>query len=127
MKQIKAYMCSYCKKLSVNRTYINKHEKICFQNEESKSCITCKHLTGAHYVENSSLNGRKLTDHEIDIMAFKVPGTYEAHTGYYEADYNELNEEYRYLYDAEFSNYCGALHIKLAKLKTQCCNHENKI
>lgn len=41
MKKVKGYQCDFCKKLSVNQTYIKKHEEVCFKNPKSKSCITC--------------------------------------------------------------------------------------
>jgi len=50
-KRIEAYECEYCKK-KVTRTKggMKQHEKKCFWNPESKSCMTCENfITGGHY------------------------------------------------------------------------------
>lgn len=36
-----AYRCSYCKKYGLSKSHIQKHEKSCFGNPETKSCSTC--------------------------------------------------------------------------------------
>ena len=41
MYEITAYACSFCKKYYKTKATTRKHEKRCFRNPETKSCITC--------------------------------------------------------------------------------------
>lgn len=52
MKIRKAYQCDFCDKARLTKRIIKDHEPICFKNPESKSCITCKHLTNNVGVEH---------------------------------------------------------------------------
>ncbi len=44
MEEIKAYHCDYCRKYSISKQYIKKHEANCFYNPETRSCASCNHL-----------------------------------------------------------------------------------
>lgn len=39
------YKCDYCSKIGTKEE-IRKHEEICFENYNKKSCFTCKHRKG---------------------------------------------------------------------------------
>lgn len=41
MKEIKAYQCGYCSKYLKTKGSIANHEKRCFHNPVTKSCVTC--------------------------------------------------------------------------------------
>ena len=41
MYEIKAFHCSFCKKYSSAKAVITKHEKKCFYNAATRSCVTC--------------------------------------------------------------------------------------
>ena len=43
MKEIKAYQCGYCKKVSRTITGIKLHEKVCKANPEVNHCANCVH------------------------------------------------------------------------------------
>jgi hypothetical protein len=43
MKEIKAYQCAYCKKVSRTITGIKLHEKVCKSNPEVNLCSNCKY------------------------------------------------------------------------------------
>lgn len=125
MIPINAYKCSHCRK-KVLESYSGmwKHEKKCFYNPETKSCITCKYFT-----DDLFIGKKQLTAHEHMILQYKVEGTYTEkpvgdHFGI--TDYAPvLNEEYRYLYEAENKYYCSALN-EVIKLKTNCNYHKTK-
>lgn len=42
MNTITAYECDYCGKLNKTAKAIKRHEKICFKNPETKSCVVCQ-------------------------------------------------------------------------------------
>lgn len=42
MKQVTRYKCDYCEKIYASKYRTRDHEKICFFNPASKSCVTCK-------------------------------------------------------------------------------------
>lgn len=44
MKEVVAYKCEHCRKVSENKAYIKYHEKKCYYNPETKSCATCRYL-----------------------------------------------------------------------------------
>ena len=121
MQEVKAFICDHCKKIYRQKSRARDHEAVCFYNRESKSCITCKNLTSAPYV-----NSKKLTDHEHQILMFMVEGTYHVVKVNMECDYNELNEEYSYLNDAEDRTFCKAYNCSLPKLQTKCKLHTTK-
>jgi len=118
MKKITAFECEFCKRILKTKQAMKVHEPKCFKNPASKSCLTCKSLA-----LRSCIDGKPVTDNEELILQFKVEGTYHVCIGYMEADYNELNEEYQYLYNAEVENYCLAQKMILTKLKTNCNYH----
>ncbi len=92
--------------------------KIC----ESK--IKIDEICRKYKIVNYTINGNNsVTDNEELILQFKVEGTYHTCIGYMEVDYNELNEEYQYLYNAEVENYCLAQKMRLVKLNTNCNYH----
>jgi len=41
MEEVKAYKCSYCKKLAKSKSTIWRHEKKCYNNPEVKTCNHC--------------------------------------------------------------------------------------
>ena len=43
MKEVKRYQCEYCKKVSVRKGVILKHEQECLHNPDGKNCYVCKH------------------------------------------------------------------------------------
>lgn len=43
MKEIKAFKCGYCGKYAMSKSYIKTHEKKCFHNPATKSCVTCRY------------------------------------------------------------------------------------
>lgn len=47
MKTINSYECDFCNKYSKSKAYMKRHEKICFHNPVTKSCVSCKNLTGS--------------------------------------------------------------------------------
>lgn len=49
MEQIKAYKCDYCGKVVQTKSYMKKHESICFWNIVTNSCITCANLEQVEY------------------------------------------------------------------------------
>jgi hypothetical protein len=116
MKKRTAYQCDYCNKLRLNITQAKKHELICFWNPASKSCITCKFLG----VRPVGVDGLAITDNEMAILEGKVEGTFHVYTGYMEVDSIELNDEYKYLYDAEPQNFCKHYKKALQKLTHNC-------
>ncbi len=42
MKEIKAFKCEYCGKYAMSGSYIKTHEKKCFHNPATRSCVTCR-------------------------------------------------------------------------------------
>lgn len=45
MHQVKRYHCDYCRRTLAKKSDMEKHEKRCPHNPESRSCGTCAHLT----------------------------------------------------------------------------------
>ncbi|MGV8092507.1 MAG: hypothetical protein AB2L24_11665 [Mangrovibacterium sp.] len=45
MKEIKAFKCEYCGKHTTSKSYIKAHEKKCFHNPATRSCVTCWYWT----------------------------------------------------------------------------------
>lgn len=121
MEKIIAYKCNFCRKITETNSGMYKHEKKCFKNPNSKSCITCKYLDLTYLID-----GRILTEQEQKIFNFEVPGTFHSVIGIFESDYSELNDEYKYLYESEIENYCTSQKFILKKLRTQCNHHGNK-
>lgn len=119
---ITACKCEFCNKILETHSGMSKHEKKCFKNPATKSCIICKHLS----VE-SFISGKKLTEREESILQCKVEGTYSLITGYEEANHYELNDEYKYLYNSEPENYCKTKRIALKKLRTNCVHWNNTL
>lgn len=121
MKSITVFECDYCKKLYKSKSGILKHEKRCFNNPVTKSCISCQFLGSA-----GKCNGKILTEYEEQILMFRVDGTYHVKNGCMECDYNELNDEYQYLYDTETVTFCQSMKIELPKLRTQCNHYKER-
>jgi hypothetical protein len=119
MKQITAFECEYCGKILKTKHAMKTHEPKCFVNPESKSCITCQ-----SFVVQNCINGKPISDNEELIMQYKVEGTFHINKGDMECDDNELNDNYKYLYDSEPENCCNSLKCVLKKLRTQCPRHE---
>lgn len=117
MKKIIAYECDFCGKYLKTKKSIADHEKRCFKNPASKSCITCGNLCKKLFIGE-----RQPTDKEKKILTRTVEGTYETKYHGDEYSYRELTSEYQYLNDAEDVDYCEGLNKKLDKLRTNC-NH----
>lgn len=73
MKEIKAYQCEYCSKYLKTKGSISNHEKRCFHNPVTKSCVTCANFTKQLYkVKNHNIElpiciiGIKLFNKEAD-------------------------------------------------------------
>ena len=47
MREVKRWHCGYCTKVLSKKTDMERHEKFCPRNPESKSCGTCEHLKRA--------------------------------------------------------------------------------
>ncbi len=121
MKMIQVYKCDYCSKYLVNVTQMKIHEKTCFYNPDSKSCITCKNLDLV-----STLNGTPITEREENILRYKIEGTYNLVTGHDEEHYYQLKKAYQYLYECDVENGCSAKQELLKKLTTNCNSHKIK-
>lgn len=91
------------------------HEKKCFYNEASKSCVKCFYL-----ITKGHINGIPISEHEENIIEFKVEGTFRVSKGGDQENYFELNDQYKYLYDVDYSNYCILNKVSLIKLRTNC-------
>ena len=116
MKKITAHKCEYCGHIVESYSGMWKHEKKCFWNPESKSCIVCKSFTWDKLV----IDNKPISDHEQAIYDYKVEGTYyEA----YDEDFGDvkiLEKEYEYLHDAEPMPYCETKKCILKPLCTGC-------
>jgi len=124
MKTITAFECDFCKKLYRSKSGIGNHEKRCFHNPETKSCISCKFLGSA-----GKCNGSILTELQESILRYEVEGTYhleKSNDPEFGADFNFLNNEYQYLYNAEQVTFCNSLKIELPKLRTNCGSHKSQ-
>ena len=44
MEEIKAYKCEYCGKLYSEKKSCQNHEKRCYHNPETRSCMSCAYL-----------------------------------------------------------------------------------
>lgn len=115
MKKVVAYRCDFCGRYRLSRSHLKEHENKCFKNPASKSCITCAHLN-----QKMFLDGRLLTEEEHKILSFGVEGTFETYGDPDGSDYNVLNFEHQYLYDASPESFCDASKKILGKLKTNC-------
>jgi len=109
MKQIKAFKCEYCKKVLLSRNGMSRHEKQCYYNPISHSCITCLHLSDEYFYK-----GRILTDEEY----FTREEIFD--------DEKMINKDNEYLFDCENKVYCTIKKVVLEKLKTQCNLYEIK-
>ena len=120
MKKVTAYKCEFCEKLLNSYSGMHKHEKKCFYNPASKSCITCKNLNSRGLIK-----GKPITEKEEKLLRFEIAGTYEiGWSGDPEGDaFPVLNDEYKYLYDVEPGNYCEYFNQQLVKLRTECEAH----
>lgn len=122
MNKIIVFECEFCHRTNKRKGRMQEHEDKCFQNPKSKSCITCKSMGLAGFVEN-----RKITCHEEQILMFKVEGTYTVQQGDMECDYNVLLPKYQYLDMVVYDNFCLKLGQRLVKLRTQCQTHAAKL
>lgn len=50
MKEIKAYQCDFCKRISKTKGFMTEHEKECYLNPISRACETCGNLHQMSYV-----------------------------------------------------------------------------
>ena len=128
MKQIIAYRCDFCKKVTVRKDKAKLHELGCFKNPESKSCITCEFLSDRLWLNAEE---RIATEHEMNIFALEVDGTFVERSGRDsygdESDYKELLPEYLYLENSTREPYCNSLKVSLYPLRTRCTYHKTKI
>jgi len=124
MKSIKAYKCDYCKKILSSYSGMWKHEKKCFFNPESRSCVTCEkyHDRNLGIKDEYGVFDRFLTEEEHLIIECKVPGTFTIHYDEWD-DFDKLKPEFQYLYEAEVFSKCELIRNS-NKLKTQCKLHK---
>ena len=62
MHVVKRFHCSYCTKVLSKKSDMERHEKYCPRNPESKSCGTCEHLEMVdNYVNHPEM------DHPVNI------------------------------------------------------------
>ena len=122
MKKVTAYKCGFCNKVLITKLSMVMHEKRCFKNPRSKSCITCE-----HFGKTRTIDGKEFTKEQQEIYNYKVAGTFSQQVDPEGIAWLILNKEYSYLYDADVENYCKAVQCVLKKLKTECHMHETKI
>ena len=48
MNEVMSYQCEYCKKTSLYKGNMNRHELICFYNPDTQSCATCLWSSKTH-------------------------------------------------------------------------------
>lgn len=62
MYEVKRFHCDYCRKVLSNKSYMERHEKFCPRNPDSRSCGTCEHLVMVdHFVDHPE------ADHPVNI------------------------------------------------------------
>ena len=122
MKQITAYRCDFCKKVTVRKDRARQHELRCFYNPESKSCATCEFLSDRLWLNAEE---RIASEYEMEIFAFKVEGTFETNSDDFDY-YMELKPEYQYLHNSTGEHYCTSFKQTLHPLKTRCERHNLK-
>jgi len=119
MDKVTAYTCKFCPKLLISYSGMNKHEKRCFKNPESRSCLICKNLQNVLMID-----GKLLNPEEVKILRHEVKGTYtldwDTDPDSNGDEYPILNDEFKYLYDAVAETYCSAYDCQLKKLRTEC-------
>jgi len=118
MEKITAFKCSHCHKILETYSGMYKHEKMCFYNPCTNSCITCGNLLNVGCIGN-----QKLTDHEEQVLGQEVPGTFTMEWNGDPEDCTEypvFNQKYKYLEEAEPKNYCKVKRTVLNKLTTGC-------
>lgn len=121
MKQISVFECDFCRKLYRSRSAITRHEKRCFKNPITKSCITCAHLSDAMLID-----GKEISEHEYAVYSLEIEGTWH-NENVGDNSIPTLNPEWAYLYDkAEFSTFCRGRNCVLAKL-THDCEHYKEL
>lgn len=81
--EIKMYQCSYCRKKYTNRSQAQKHEDICFYNEDTKSCITCIY-------QNYNIDNDKDWCYEIGKEIF-VKGNIIKDCDYWSSKFDAIN------------------------------------
>lgn len=116
MENIKAYKCSHCSKVLESYSGMWKHEKKCFWNPASKSCIVCKSFTWDKLV----INNKPISDHEQAIYNYKVEGTYYEANDDFGPTIKLLEKEYEYLHETEPMPYCETKKCILKPLCTGC-------
>lgn len=128
MKDIKAYKCEYCGKVLETYSGMYKHEKKCFWNYSTKSCVTCIYLDQHKAILPVNSGYRILSQKEDLIYKHEDTNTLDFIKGNgEESDHYVLSNEWNYLYDVEHGNYCNTKKIILGKLTTNCNNHEINI
>jgi hypothetical protein len=64
MKEITAYECEHCGKYLKTKKSIKAHEPICFNNPQSRSCITCNNFS-TYWVEDGEMEIRECSQSQI--------------------------------------------------------------
>lgn len=105
IEKVIRYKCSHCKTLYVSKSYANKHEKKCYKNPESKSCITCEHLEIIPYTRV------KENTHVSSI--FGTTGRWIMSTD------QEIEDG-----DFAMQNHCAIRECKLSPLMTNCKHYK---
>jgi hypothetical protein len=120
MKEITAQKCDFCGRIMETKKGMQVHEKRCYKNPASKSCITC-----AHYVEQALfVDNRRLTEIETDLYLSEDSIAYQVKFR------NEDNEpsfifkpEFEYFERIEAIVFCEAKSCQIEKLQTSCNLH----
>lgn len=120
MRTLSVFECDFCKKLYRSKSSISKHEKICFRNPDTKSCVTCQHLSDAMI-----FNGKEISEHEYKVLNYEVEGTFVLSNYGDECTIPVLNPEWTYLYDqTDYNTYCRGKDCILKKLTHNCEYHK---
>ena len=65
MKEIKAYHCDYCKKYSKSKGVMTRHERSCYHNPITKSCVTCIHFGNDYHKYIKNINGNDISCNQL--------------------------------------------------------------
>lgn len=80
MKKVERYKCDFCKKLAARPETIERHEKECINNPDSRNCYLCVHSVQGGYVDmpygGSSFNEEVpyCSYHEEPLSALRQSG-----------------------------------------------------
>lgn len=58
MKEITAYQCEYCNRVYKTKSYMKKHEAMCFLNPSNRACWMCEYNLGCFPDHNKCMCGK---------------------------------------------------------------------